>query len=255
MVVLRDIRFESYCEHHMAPIIGKAHVGYIPTDRVVGISKLARLVNVFGKRLQVQEKMTAQIANVLMEVLRITPEQMAHGNQIATMAAFLTGSSNNAAHPANGLAALFMATGQDMANIGEANQCTVYTYVTREGDLHYSITMPALIMATFGGGTSLSTQRECLEIMGCYGKDKAYKLIVEEQSYLYGRDATLKPAENVYRHINPDEVTPLKPEKRIDAYDIRLDWSAAGAKCAGRDGATRTGGAGRWSRPGPGRWR
>lgn len=70
MVVLRDIRFESYCEHHMAPIIGKSHVGYIPTDRVVGISKLARLVNVFGKRLQVQEKMTAQIANVLMEVLR-----------------------------------------------------------------------------------------------------------------------------------------------------------------------------------------
>lgn len=70
MVVLRDIRFESYCEHHMAPIIGKAHVGYIPTDRVVGISKLARLVNVFAKRLQVQEKMTAQVANVLMEVLR-----------------------------------------------------------------------------------------------------------------------------------------------------------------------------------------
>ena len=70
MVVLRDIRFESFCEHHMAPIIGKAHVGYLPTDRVVGISKLARLVDVFGKRLQVQEKMTAQIANVLMEVLR-----------------------------------------------------------------------------------------------------------------------------------------------------------------------------------------
>jgi GTP cyclohydrolase IA len=70
MVVLRDIRFESFCEHHMAPIIGKAHVGYLPTDRVVGISKLARLVHVFGKRLQVQEKMTAQIANLLMEVLR-----------------------------------------------------------------------------------------------------------------------------------------------------------------------------------------
>ncbi|MBG11780.1 MAG: hypothetical protein CL553_01015 [Alcanivorax sp.] len=59
--------------------------------------------------------------------------------------------------------------------------------------------------------------------------NKAYKLIVEEQSYLYGRDATLKPAKNVYRHINPDKVTPLKPEKRIDGYDIRLDWSAAGA--------------------------
>ncbi|MDT8345184.1 MAG: GTP cyclohydrolase I FolE [Thermohalobaculum sp.] len=70
MVVLRDIRFESYCEHHLAPIIGVAHVGYMPTDRVVGISKLARLVDAFSKRLQVQEKMTAQIANTLNEVLR-----------------------------------------------------------------------------------------------------------------------------------------------------------------------------------------
>jgi GTP cyclohydrolase I len=70
MVVLRDIRVESYCEHHLAPIIGRAHVGYIPTDRVVGISKLARLVDAFAKRLQVQEKMTAQIANTLFDVLR-----------------------------------------------------------------------------------------------------------------------------------------------------------------------------------------
>lgn len=70
MVVLRDIRFESFCEHHLAPIIGVAHVGYIPTDRVVGISKLARLVDAYAKRLQVQEKMTAQIANTLMTVLK-----------------------------------------------------------------------------------------------------------------------------------------------------------------------------------------
>ncbi len=70
MVVLRDIRFESYCEHHMAPIIGKAHVAYIPTDRVVGISKLARVVDAFAKRLQVQEKMNAQIANTLDTVLK-----------------------------------------------------------------------------------------------------------------------------------------------------------------------------------------
>ena len=64
-----------------------------------------------------------------------------------------------------------------MANIAEANQCSVYTYVTSRGNLHYSITMPALIMASYGGGTSLATQRECLELMDCYGKDKAYKLI------------------------------------------------------------------------------
>ena len=75
MVVLRDIRFESHCEHHLAPIIGKAHVGYIPTDRVVGISKLARVVTVFAKRLQVQEKLTAQIAKALEEAL--TPQGVA----------------------------------------------------------------------------------------------------------------------------------------------------------------------------------
>jgi GTP cyclohydrolase I len=69
MVVLRDIEFESHCEHHMAPIIGRAHVGYLPTDRVVGISKLARVVNVFARRFQVQEKMTAEIARCIDEVL------------------------------------------------------------------------------------------------------------------------------------------------------------------------------------------
>ena len=69
IVVLKDIRFESHCEHHIAPIIGKAHVAYLPNKRVVGISKLARLVDVYAKRLQIQEKMTAQIANTLDEVL------------------------------------------------------------------------------------------------------------------------------------------------------------------------------------------
>ncbi len=70
MVVLRDIAFESYCEHHMCPIIGKAHVGYLPTARVVGISKLARVVDGFSRRFQVQEKLTAQIANCINEVLK-----------------------------------------------------------------------------------------------------------------------------------------------------------------------------------------
>jgi GTP cyclohydrolase I len=70
MVVLRDIAFESFCEHHMAPIIGRAHVGYLPTARVVGISKLARVVEGFARRLQVQEKLTAQIAGCINEVLK-----------------------------------------------------------------------------------------------------------------------------------------------------------------------------------------
>jgi GTP cyclohydrolase I len=70
IVALRDIRLESHCEHHMVPIIGKVHVGYLPDKRVVGISKLARLVDAYAHRLQIQEKLTAQIANTLQEVLQ-----------------------------------------------------------------------------------------------------------------------------------------------------------------------------------------
>jgi GTP cyclohydrolase I len=70
MVILKDIRFESHCEHHLAPIIGRAHVGYLPTSRVVGISKLARVVEAYARRLQVQEKMNAQIANTIQKILQ-----------------------------------------------------------------------------------------------------------------------------------------------------------------------------------------
>lgn len=70
MIVLRDIEFESHCEHHMAPIIGRAHVGYLPVDKVVGISKLARVVDGFARRFQVQEKLTAQIAHCIDDVLK-----------------------------------------------------------------------------------------------------------------------------------------------------------------------------------------
>jgi GTP cyclohydrolase I len=70
MVLLRDIRLESHCEHHMVPIIGKAHVAYLPAQRVVGISKLARVVEIYSRRMQIQEKLTAQIANTLWDQLR-----------------------------------------------------------------------------------------------------------------------------------------------------------------------------------------
>lgn len=70
MIVLRDIEFESHCEHHMAPIIGKAHIGYLPDGKVVGISKLARVVEAYARRFQVQEKMTAQIARCIQDVLQ-----------------------------------------------------------------------------------------------------------------------------------------------------------------------------------------
>jgi GTP cyclohydrolase I len=70
MVVLRDIRFESHCEHHMAPIIGRAHIAYLPRRRVVGISKLARVLDIYSRRLQIQEKLTAQVANTINDILQ-----------------------------------------------------------------------------------------------------------------------------------------------------------------------------------------
>ena len=70
LIILKDISFESHCEHHLAPIIGRAHVGYLPSNRVVGISKLARVVEAYARRLQVQEKMTAQIAQCIQDVLK-----------------------------------------------------------------------------------------------------------------------------------------------------------------------------------------
>lgn len=134
-------------------------------------------VNSLGTR---GRRVTAELTiprKVLQDVLRITPEQFAYGQTISLMSSYIAGSSSNAAHPANGLAALYIATGQDAACVGEAAQSTVYSYVDRSGDLYFSITLPALVMATYGGGTSLPTQRECLELMGCYGKGKAYKLL------------------------------------------------------------------------------
>jgi hydroxymethylglutaryl-CoA reductase (NADPH) len=124
-------------------------------------------------------RVTAEITiprDVMINNLRISPEQMHYGQGISTLSAFLSNSSNNAAHPANGLAALYLATGQDIANIGESNQCTTYNKVTRDGDYYFSITLPALILATYGGGTALPTQRECLQIMDCFGPGKALKL-------------------------------------------------------------------------------
>lgn len=124
-------------------------------------------------------RVTAEITiprDVMINNLRISPQQMHYGQSISTLSAFLSNSSNNAAHPANGLAALYLATGQDIANIGESNQCTTYNKVTRDGDYYFSITLPALILATYGGGTALPTQRECLQIMDCFGAGKALKL-------------------------------------------------------------------------------
>ena len=95
---------------------------------------------------------------------------------MANVGAFMSGANNNGLHSPNGITAMFIATGQDVANVAEGSAAVVYTELTADGDLYLSITIPSLIVATHGGGTGLATQRECLEMLGCYGKGKVNKL-------------------------------------------------------------------------------
>jgi hydroxymethylglutaryl-CoA reductase (NADPH) len=113
--------------------------------------------------------------DILIQHMRVDPETLVYHSKVADLGAFMAGSSSNGLHAANALAALFLATGQDVANIAEASTGLLFTEVTPEGDLYGSITLPSLIVATYGGGTGLPTQRECLEILGCYGMGKVKK--------------------------------------------------------------------------------
>jgi hydroxymethylglutaryl-CoA reductase (NADPH) len=96
--------------------------------------------------------------------------------QISNVGAFLSGANNNGAHSPNGITAMFIATGQDVANVAESSGGILYTELTPEGNLYMSLTIPSLIVATYGGGTGLATQRECLELLDCWGTGKVKKL-------------------------------------------------------------------------------
>jgi hydroxymethylglutaryl-CoA reductase (NADPH) len=114
--------------------------------------------------------------DVLVEHMRVEPESLYYHSNVANVGAFLSGANNNGAHSPNGITAMFIATGQDVANVSESSAGILYTELTTEGDLYMSLTIPSLIVATYGGGTGLATQRECLEILGCRGKGKVKKL-------------------------------------------------------------------------------
>jgi len=111
----------------------------------------------------------------LQRLMGVDTAEMFRMRQISQAGAFLTGSANSGAHSANGLTAMFIATGQDVANVAESHAAIVYAQLLANGDYYWSITIPSLIVATYGGGTGLATQRECLEMLGCYGAGKADK--------------------------------------------------------------------------------
>lgn len=138
--------------------------------------KKASHVNIMktrGKRVTAEATI---LRDVMVRHLRVRPEQLVHHYGVANVGAFLSGATSNGLQSANGITAMFIATGQDVANVAESSVGILYTELTPSGDLYMSLTIPSLIVATHGGGTGLPTQRECLEIIGCYGKGKVNRL-------------------------------------------------------------------------------
>jgi hydroxymethylglutaryl-CoA reductase (NADPH) len=135
-------------------------------------SSQINILNTRGKRVIAE----ATIPDAVMrEELRSSPFKQMYGLMVSNIGTFMSGATSNGNHCANALAALFIATGQDAANIAEAAVSILHTERKKDGDLYISLTLPSLIVATYGGGTGLSTQRECLEAMGCYGQGKVSK--------------------------------------------------------------------------------
>jgi hydroxymethylglutaryl-CoA reductase (NADPH) len=135
-------------------------------------SSQVNMLRTRGKRVVAE----ATIPNELVRrIMHSDTELMFRARQVSNLGGFMSGVNNNGAHSANGITAIFIATGQDAANVAESSAAFVHTELHPGGDYYYSVTIPSLIVATYGGGTGLATQRECLELLGCYGKDKVRK--------------------------------------------------------------------------------
>jgi hydroxymethylglutaryl-CoA reductase (NADPH) len=136
-------------------------------------SSQVNMLRTRGKRVVAE----ATVPNALIEKhMRTTSDVMFRARQVSNLGGFMSGVNNNGAHSANGITAVFIATGQDVANVAESSAAFVFAEVLPNGDYYYSVTIPSLIVATYGGGTGLATQRECLEMLGCYGSGKVRKL-------------------------------------------------------------------------------
>lgn len=151
-----------------------AHPAYFLTGNIDTDKKHSQINMLLGRGKRVVAEAVIR-GDLLSSVMHITAADIARTREVQMAGAFMAGSSNNGAHAANGLAALFIACGQDVANIAESHAAITYSQELPNGDFYWSITLPSLIVATYGGGTGLATQKECLEMMGCYGKGKAAK--------------------------------------------------------------------------------
>jgi hydroxymethylglutaryl-CoA reductase (NADPH) len=143
--------------------------GNFATDKK---SSMINIMRTRGKRVTAEAVVKR---DVLLEVMDAETESLYQHYKVATIGSFMAGVNNNGCHSANAITAMFIATGQDVANVSESSAALLYTDLTPEGDLYMSITLPSLIVATIGGGTGLPTQRESLETLGCYGIGKVHK--------------------------------------------------------------------------------
>jgi hydroxymethylglutaryl-CoA reductase (NADPH) len=132
--------------------------------------------------------------DLLKSLMGISAQELFWSRQISNAGAFLAGSANNGAHAANGLTAMFIATGQDVANVSESHAGVTYAQLLPNGDYYWSITLTSLIVATYGGGTGLPTQKECLEMLDCYGKGKADKFAEICAAVVLAGDTSLSSA-------------------------------------------------------------
>jgi len=125
-----------------------------------------------GKRAVAEVTLPGELVK---DIMHTTPQDLFRQRQYSNMGALMAGSVCNGAHFANGITAMFIACGQDVANVAESSAGIVYSEVTEQGDYYFAATIPSLVVATYGGGTGLPTQRECLDVMGCYGKGGVHK--------------------------------------------------------------------------------
>ncbi len=138
--------------------------------------KKASQINIMRTR---GKRVTAEATiprDVLIQHMRVEPEKLFYHYGVASIGGFLSGVNNNGLHSANGITAMFIATGQDVANVAESSAGVLYSELTPAGDFYLSLTIPSLIVATHGGGVGLPTQRECLAMLGCVGRGKVYRL-------------------------------------------------------------------------------
>jgi hydroxymethylglutaryl-CoA reductase (NADPH) len=135
-------------------------------------SSQVNMLNTRGKRVVAEATIPD---DAFKGVMRSSVDLMFRARQFSNLGGFMSGVNNNGSHSANGITAMFIATGQDVANVAESSAAFVYAEVQPNGDYYYSVTIPSLIVATYGGGTGLATQRECLEMLGCYGKGNVMK--------------------------------------------------------------------------------